>query len=982
MKQPAHTFLAFFSIIILLPCLLFSQTSVLSRNGFDPDSSGQATLSLRSLSFACPDLSGSKGTAISGFGPTDKSGQVWLMLRPHPVGIGKTQHSPFRSSSLLEKDQTAKKPYILQNPTLILLKRIEESGGIVATYRRDKSALVYLYPLLAQRLQSEGLVLRQTKPMAAAVDTLSSGLQIGNRYHNYQAVIGILDSLSALYPHIMRVENIGFTEEGRSIRAVCLSDNVNEREAEPEVCYIAAMHGNEILTQELMLCFIDSLLQNYGSDERITSLLDSTQIWIIPNMNFDGSQSLSRFNANGVDLNRDFPDREYDMLSDTSGRAAETKAIMNWRAKHRFVLAANFHTGELVVNYPWDKNLPGEQGYAATPDDEVFVRLALSYSRENPMLYNNPRFDRGIVNGVLWYAIDGSMQDWAYHWHGTFETTIEISKNIMPPADSIRYYFSQNSASMLSYLEQVHSGIAGTITDVESGQSIAAEVEILGIDKIIPNNPLKGDYYRLLEPGKYDVRISAANYEAREFKDIVVDSGRVTHLDAALTQRSYFIVSGTVLDTMDNQPMEGVQVSLTRYDRIVDLDTTESDGSYALKAEKGLYELVFARKNYFKRSDSLRVEADLKRNIKLLKVIPSIVAGQVVLSDGGSPEGTVVYCQSHTDTLSENAAFRLDSLQGGQIHLFTWQQKYATSHIDTTLGNGDSLWVVITLFPGDNEFYSDFEDSDGGFKALGEWEYGEPIAGPDKAFNGAMLWGTNLDGNYYSGAHKAVLESPILFVQGMVLPQIEFYHWYDFEEKYDGGNLKISVDDGETWQLAHPSPDYPLMALSEQYGNPLGGQAAYSGQNGAWQRVSVDLTQYKNSASLLVRFEAGIDEQKEALGWYIDRFHLYDANATKMMTALREDRNSDPQLSVAPNPANPLTSVRFYLKKKQFVTLNIYNILGQKIKTLYEGEMESGWHSLIWRGRNNAGLPQSSGVYIIRLQIDKKQWKQKFILIR
>ena len=889
---------------------------------------------------------------------------------------------PEEMKSASKNYRAGKLPYILKNPTPSLLRRIENKRGIVTSYKRGKSAVVYLTPKLAKRLVSEGFILQIAKPVKAAADTLSSDLNIGRSYHNYEATIGILDSLAAIYPNIMRTETIGFTEEGRNIAAAVISDSVNKREMEPQVCYIAAMHGNEILTQELMLCFIDSLVQNYGSDARIAALIDSTEIWIIPNMNFDGSQRLSRFNANGVDLNRDFPDREYDSISDTSGRAAETKAVMQWQANHNFVLAANFHTGELVVNYPWDKNLTGGQGYAATPDDNVFIRLSLSYSEKNPMIYNNPQFDKGIVNGALWYEIDGGMEDWAYHWHNTFEVTIETADNLMPSSDSIRYYYGQNGPALLNYLEQVHSGIRGVIYDAQSGRPLASEIEILGIDKLISNNPANGDYYRLLQPGTYDVRISADGYVGREFKNVVVDSGAATRLDAALSKRSYKILSGTVFDSLQNIPLDGVYLSLWNNERLIDGDTSAQDGSYSLYAQEGHYQIILQKMNYYKRRDSLIIQVDLKRDFKLLKVIPSILTGRVILSNGGSVNNTVVFCQSRTDTLYETAVFRLDSLQGGHIHLFAWQQKYATTHIDTVLENGDSLWVNITLYPGDNEFYCDFENNGGGFKSNGEWEWGKPQSGPAKAYNGIRVWATNLNGNYLSGAHKAVLESPYLFLQGMVLPQIEFYHWYDFEDKYDGGNLKISVNDGDTWQIVRPSPDYPLTALSGQYGNPLGGQAAYSGRNGSWQLVKVDLSAYKNDASLLFRYEVGVDEQKEALGWYIDRFHLYDANATAVPVAQQNDRVSGPRLSVAPNPANPATSIRFHLSKKRYIALHIYNILGQKVKTLYKGEMERGWHRFVWQGRNDTGLLQSSGVYFIRLQREKDQWMHKFILIR
>ncbi|MEJ2055119.1 MAG: M14 family zinc carboxypeptidase, partial [Calditrichaceae bacterium] len=139
---------------------------------------------------------------------------------------------------------------------------------------------------------------------------LSSDHEIGASYHNYDAVSFILDSLAELYSEICMVENLGQTVKDRSMWSVLITDSIDSEEAEPEVKYVANMHGDELLSQEMMLFFIQYLLQNYESDYRIEKLVNTTEIRIVPNMNFDGSQQIERFNADGYDLNRNFPDRD------------------------------------------------------------------------------------------------------------------------------------------------------------------------------------------------------------------------------------------------------------------------------------------------------------------------------------------------------------------------------------------------------------------------------------------------------------------------------------------------------------------------------------------------------------------------------------------------------------------------------------------------------------------------------------------------
>jgi len=64
-----------------------------------------------------------------------------------------------------------------------------------------------------------------------------------------------------------------------------------------------------------------------------------------------------------------------------------------------------------------------------------------------------------------------------------------------------------------------------------------------------------------------------------------------------------------------------------------------------------------------------------------------------------------------------------------------------------------------------------------------------------------------------------------------------------------------------------------------------------------------------------------------------------------------------------PNPFNPSTNIKFSLKADSKVSLNIYNIRGQKVKTLINDNMQAGWHSIVWNGRDDNGKSVSSGVY-------------------
>src|SRR5690606_13693325 len=146
--------------------------------------------------------------------------------------------------------------------------------------------------------------------------------------------------------------------------------NVSQNEAEPEFFYTSSMHGDELAGYPLMLRLIDYLLTNYGTNSEVTNIVNSTQIFINPLANPDGSYRNSgnnilgssgntptRANANGRDLNRNYPDNMQGLHYDGPVYEPETKAFMAFEASRDFVLSANFHGGTALVNYPYDNTL-------------------------------------------------------------------------------------------------------------------------------------------------------------------------------------------------------------------------------------------------------------------------------------------------------------------------------------------------------------------------------------------------------------------------------------------------------------------------------------------------------------------------------------------------------------------------------------------------------------------------------------------------
>ncbi len=82
-----------------------------------------------------------------------------------------------------------------------------------------------------------------------------------------------------------------------------------------------------------------------------------------------------------------------------------------------------------------------------------------------------------------------------------------------------------------------------------------------------------------------------------------------------------------------------------------------------------------------------------------------------------------------------------------------------------------------------------------------------------------------------------------------------------------------------------------------------------------------------------------------------------------------------------PNPFNPETTIRFSIPQESKVELIIYNIKGQKVKTLVEHICEMGINTVVWNGTNDSGKQVSTGVYFYKLNVEGKTIKTKKMLL-
>lgn len=304
-------------------------------------------------------------------------------------------------------------------------------------------------------------------------------------YYTYEEYLAELDEMYAAYPELI-TEKDGISDfetwEGRPIHWVKISDNPNVDEDEKEVMYSAIHHAREPMSLSQTIFYMWYVLENYGTNDEITYLVDNTEMYFVPMINPDGYKynhttnpgggGMHRKNRNpdigwsnkGVDLNRNYsyhwdeagtsPDENSDVFAgDHAFSEPETQAIKWFCENHEFEFAFNAHAHGDLLLFPigWATDEYAE-------DHDYFQ----TYS--NHMAMHN---GYSPVKATDLYPAAGDSDDWMYIDEETeiFAMTPEVGDAFWPPSSAIiptcKEMFFPNI--VLSHLPHVY----GVTTDLK-----------------------------------------------------------------------------------------------------------------------------------------------------------------------------------------------------------------------------------------------------------------------------------------------------------------------------------------------------------------------------------------------------------------------------------------------------------------------------------------------------------------------------------
>lgn len=402
-------------------------------------------------------------------------------------------------------------------------------------------------------------------------------------YRTYQQLTSELMTLQAQHPNLVNVQSIGSTwatqyaDQGFSayqdydhqLWAIKLSDNVSEYEDEPCFYFVGEHHAREPISLEMVMAILNHLLDGYGSDPELTSIVDNSQIWFVPLLNPDGHKividqtevwwrkNLQDNNSNhtidignqgngadGADLNRNYG-YEWGFMNASGSPSSityhgseafsevETQAFRDLLAAWPFLAGISYHTyGEYVLypfGYMYDIISPD-----ATEQQALANAMASTISGQNGGHYSP-------MPSYQLYPVSGSSDDWAYGSEGIFAYTIEMATEFIPPASDVPLIIQNNLSAAMLLLDRVNRKILkGHVHDALTGSPLQAQIHVAGLD----DNPLRtwstfadstyGSFFRFLPVGTYSVKFICPGYETLVMDNVQILADSPTVYDVAM----------------------------------------------------------------------------------------------------------------------------------------------------------------------------------------------------------------------------------------------------------------------------------------------------------------------------------------------------------------------------------------------------------------------------------------------------------------
>jgi len=744
-------------------------------------------------------------------------------------------------------------------------------------------------------------------------------------YHTYSQIETELQQLENQYPSIAKVYTIGYSQQDNiPIYAIKISDNVELEEQEPAVVFVGQVHAEEVLGVQTVMSNINTILANsqqlpYGN------WINQLEIWFIPTLNPEGHNVVSA----GLDLSYRKNKRD-----NNNNGIFDYSPLVGWDIDGVDInrnFSFNWCHGDTLYQSGGNEYYDYYRGPAPMSESEsqAFAAFALEHKP---------------VYSIIWHS----------------SRTGNLSEKVFYPGN----YAGHRPIPDLDLGTQVGTSVASLII-TENGTS-GYEASASTARKGGVNDWL----YK--ELGNICLVIECGTMNLQPDSLLMVDTVQRTSngtwwilnrtMPFAANMVSNSMLTGVITDAVTGLPLEAeIKIDQKHARWFTPRKSDPTTGRYWRAVKNGTYTIRYRKKGYAEYvlpSQTVNNGSWTTVHVAMQPLPPVTLTGTVTSSVNGQliPANIVLF-DVENETQDTNGEFIFTTYPGPHRIEISADGYYPLVQT-LEIGSGASaLNMHIVLTPETVQFEEDWESGTGGWTINGPWVLQNELSMSGYAITDS--WGGF--GFYALGADVWIqTENPIQIpVSGNPMLTFDQHLYTEFE--FDPVRVQVSADTLQ-WQTIYTQ----------------------SGQYDWWHPVYIPLAELAGQ-NLYFRFRLTDDSPAGGLndpGWTIDNIKIITGSATSIDSGAESIPVATVLYPNYPNPFNPETNIRFALAQSGKVMLDIYNLKGQRVKTLADGVYNAGTHTLKWNGTDDNGIPAASGVYFYKMTAGTTAKTQKMILMK
>jgi hypothetical protein len=756
---------------------------------------------------------------------------------------------------------------------------------------------------------------------------LSAQVALDPRYHTYEEIVEEIFALQAAYPDTVMVEQIGMTlgadpyQDPLPIYAVKVSDNVTVDEDEPEILYLGPCHAEEILGIEVNMWMLNELL-TYKNVAPFSVWIENLEIWIVP-----------QYNPEGLQVVMDDWDETY----------RKNKRDNNLNGIFDFEPGSGGDIDGVDPNRNYDFNWihGNEFGVGSQEEWNDYYRGPAPFSEGETQVIRDFIAQHHFIYSIAWHSSrTGQLSEevyYSFNWAGVkpcvdFDLHTSIASNV---ANRI---LKQGSVGEY-YDFSAKTGRYGGANDwfYKAYGNVQLLIEC-GTQDIQPTNDpplyLIDDTCVRCSNGAYWLLRRALGYNA----------------DAA-------ILTGHITDAVTGDPLQARYLVDEKEEPFFDPRfSDEPYGRFWRPISTGTYTLRINKKGYEEHTETVTVNNSswTTSNVQLQPLEEATVSGSV-LCGSQAVNGQIIVSNSlyiDADTISVSNGSYYFSNYEGEHEIVIIADGYVPQHHILNLVAGANTFdynltdeVII--------FEDDFEDDLLGWEVTGDWALIESSINGDYSV-------TDSPDEFYANSSSANLKTVSHIGFSGVSDDLAMIIWHKYQTEHGHDYCKIEYSsNGTSWTEI----------------------ASFDGYSEGWIRDVIFLPEIANAGGYYyLRFVVESDASIDDPGWWIDDFKIVasvGASSPELPVPLKSELHRN-----FPNPFNPSTCIQYNLANPGQVELLIYNVKGQKVRTLISESQDAGNKEIVWNGTDDNGNNVSSGIYFYELITGDFSRTRKMMLLK